>query len=222
MAGLKPRFRPGFPYAAHNLWVGADWVVHRTLPRLWDFEVRGENPFRSGPLVVAANHFSHVDPVVAAVALRRPTRFLGVDELFGRSRFFDGLTYYLGVIPMPRGTVPLQAMRTALTHLGEGGAVALFPEGRRVAEWGESPPKQGAAWLAAKVNCPLLPVALWGTGQAMGLDDFKLNRHPVRVAIGEPLHPRDFGGRAEMTAAWYEWMDRALTLLRSEPDQGGT
>jgi 1-acyl-sn-glycerol-3-phosphate acyltransferase len=219
MAAVQPRFRPGFPYAAHNLWLGADWIVQRTLPRLWDFEVLGENPFGRGSLVIAANHFSHLDPVVASVAVGRPTRFLGVDELFGRSRFFDGLTYYLGVIPMPRGRVPLGAMRTALTHLQEGGAVALFPEGRRVSEWGESPPLQGAAWLAYQTNCPLLPLALWGTGQAMGLDDFKIRRHPVRVAIGPAMHPADFAGRAEMTDAWYEWMDQALTLLRSEPDR---
>lgn len=214
MAAPTPRFRPGFPYAAHNLWVGADWIVQRTLPKVWDFQVRGENPFRTGPLVIAANHFSHIDPVVASVAVERPTRFLGVDELFGRSRFFDGLTYYLGVIPMPRGTVPLQAMRTSLDHLRAGGAVALFPEGRRVSEWGETPPKQGAAWLAYKASCPLLPVALWGTGHAMGLDDFKLRRHPVRVAIGPPMYPADFADRAEMTAAWYAWMERALAELK--------
>ena len=222
MAAPTPRFRPGFPYAAHNLWVGADRIVQRALPRLWDFAVYGANPFDRGPLVIAANHFSHLDPFVAAVAAGRPTRFLGVDELFGRSRFFDGLTYYLGVIPMPRGTVPLQAMRTATTHLAEGGAVALFPEGRRVSEWGESPPKQGAAWLAIRIGCPLVPMALWGTGEAMGLDDLKIRRHPVRVAIGSPLYPADFAGRAEMTAAWYEWMDRTLTSLRTNPNEAPT
>lgn len=215
MAVVRPRFRPGFPYSAHNLWVGADRVVSRMLPRVWDFRVAGENPIMRGPLVLAANHFSHVDPFFAAVAVGRPTRFLGVDELFGNSRFFDGLTYFLGVIPMPRGRVPLQAMRTSLVHLREGGAVALFPEGRRVSEWGESPPKQGAAWLAMKADCPLLPMALWGTGQAMGLDDFKLRRHPVRITIGPPLYPGDFAGRAEMTNAWYEWMDRTLRAMQS-------
>jgi 1-acyl-sn-glycerol-3-phosphate acyltransferase len=210
---IQPRIESGFPFAAHNLWRGAHSIVRRALPRVWDFEVVGENAFPYGPLVVAANHFSHVDPFVAAVAIGRPTRFLGVDELFGRSRFFDGLTYYLGVIPMPRGTVPLQSMRTALNHLEGGGAVALFPEGRRVSEWGESPPKQGAAWLAIRARCPLVPMALWGTGEAMGLEDLKLRRHPVRVAVGAPLYPAEFADRAALTEAWYEWMDRALTLL---------
>ena len=216
---IKPRFRPGFPVVAHNLWRGADKVVGRVLPRVWDFEVIGRNVVRHGPLVIAANHFSHLDPFVAAVAAGRPTRFLGVDELFGRSRFFDGLTYYLGVIPMPRGTVPLGAMRTALHHLADGGAVALFPEGRRVAEWGETPPKQGAAWLAFRMGCPLVPMAIWGTGHAMGLEDLKVTRHPVRIAVGPPLYPAQFPDRGAMTDAWFSWMDQALAIL---PDHGTT
>lgn len=213
MSVIKPRSEPGFPFAAHNLWQGANWIVQRAFPKVWDYQQAGTNAVRQGPLVIAANHFSHLDPFVAAVATERQTRFLGVDELFGQSRFFDGLTYYLGVIPMPRGRVPLQAMRTAVTHLDAGGAVGLFPEGRRVSEWGESPPKQGAAWLSFRLNCPLLPVAIWGTAGAMGLEDLKLRRHPIRVAVGEPLLPADFRDRAEMTEAWWEWMGPALTML---------
>lgn len=215
MPAIQPRYEPGFPFAAFNMWRATQAVVQRVLPRVWDFSVTRDEPFPPGPVVVAANHFSHIDPVVAAVAAGRPTRFLGVDELFGRSRFFDGLTYFLGVVPMPRGTVPLRSMRTAVAQLESGGGVTLFPEGRRVAEWGESPPKEGAAWLALRVGCPLVPMALWGTGHAMGLEDLKLRRHPIRVAVGKPMQPADYANRAEMTAAWHEWMSAALTRLRA-------
>lgn len=213
MPVIKPRFEPGFPFAAHNLWRAANVIVQPVLPRLWDFSVDRPGAFPAGPAVVAANHFSHLDPFVAAVGAGRPVRFLGVDELFGRSRFFDGLTYYLGVIPMPRDTVPLAAMRTAVRHLALGGAVGLFPEGRRVGEWGESPPKEGAAWLARRLSCPLVPMALWGTGEAMGLEELKLRRHPIRVAVGPPMWPSRFSGRTEMTIAWHDWMSDALDRL---------
>lgn len=198
---------------AEGLWIGADKVIPPLIPLIWDFEVVGSTPPGNGPLVLAANHFSHLDPFVAAVAMRRPVRFLGVDELFGRSWFFDGLTYYLGVIPMPRGPVPLRAMRTSLSHIRRGGAIGVFPEGRRVAEWGESPPKQGAAWLAIKTGAPLIPMFIAGTGGAMALDDLKLKRHPIRVEIGEPLHPGNYRDRAEMTDAWWEWMSGAAAKL---------
>ena len=215
MSVVKPRLKPGFPFAAHNLWTGANVVVQRILPRVWDFELVGRNAITEGPMVVAVNHFSHLDAVAAAVAAERPVRFLGVDELFGRSKFFDGITYYMGVIPMPRGTVPLQAMRLSLDHLDRGGAVGLFPEGRRVVEWGESPPKQGAAWLAMRAGCPLVPMAVWGSDRAMGVDEMRITRHPIRVAIGDPMMPERYTDRASMTEAWWQWMGSALTMLGS-------
>ncbi len=213
MSLVKPRLEPGFPFAAHNLWAGANVVVQRILPRMWDFELVGRNAITEGPMVVAVNHFSHLDAVAAAVAAERPVRFLGVDELFGRSKFFDGITYYMGIIPMPRGAVPLQAMRVSLDHLDQGGAVGLFPEGRRVAEWGESPPKQGAAWLAMRAGCPLVPMAVWGSDRAMGVDEMRITRHPIRVAIGDPMMPERYTDRASMTEAWWQWMGSALTML---------
>ena len=213
MSVVKPRLKPGFPFAAHNLWTGANVVVQRILPRVWDFELVGRNAITEGPMVVAVNHFSHLDAVAAAVAAERPVRFLGVDELFGRSKFFDGITYYMGIIPMPRGTVPLQAMRVSLDHLDQGGAVGLFPEGRRVAEWGESPPKQGAAWLAMRAGCPLVPMAVWGSDRAMGVDEMRITRHPIRVAIGDPMIPDRYTDRTSMTEAWWQWMGSALTML---------
>ena len=215
MSVVRPRFEPGFPFAAHNLWRGANFVVQGLLPKVWDFELVGRNAITEGPLVVAVNHFSHLDPVASAVAAERSARYLGVDELFGQSKFFDGITYYLGVIPMPRGRVPLQAMRAALNHLNEGGAVGLFPEGRRVSELGESSPKQGAAWLARRTGCPLVPMAIWGSDRAMGLKETRINRHPIRVAIGDPMLPERYTSRASMTEAWWQWMGSALTMLGS-------
>ncbi len=102
-----------------------------------------------------------------------------------------------------------------MDHLDAGGAVGLFPEGRRVAEWGESPPKQGAAWLAIRARCPLVPMAIWGSDQAMGVNESKIKRHPIKVAIGDPMMPERYGDRGSMTDAWWEWMGSALAMLGS-------
>lgn len=209
------RSRPGFPPLAAGLWSAADGPIRALAPRVWDFDVVGNNPVPEGPLIVAANHFSHIDPVVLAVALQRPVRFLALDELFGRSRLFDAFTLWMGAIPVSRTRPPLGALRVSLGHLRRGGAVGLFPEGRRVAEWGESPPKQGAAWLAIRSGAPLLPVALAGTENVLGVDDEEFERHPLRVAFGPLLWPGRFGDRAAMTNAWWEWMELTLTELGS-------
>jgi 1-acyl-sn-glycerol-3-phosphate acyltransferase len=185
----------------------------RLLGRAWaDFEVAGPGRVPpSGSLVVAANHLSHVDPVIVSAVIGRPIRFLALDELFEQSRLFGQFITRLGAIPLSRVRAPLGAMRLALEWLDRGETVGLFPEGRRVGRWGEDPPKRGAAWLALRTGAPLLPVAIEGSDAVMGLDETRLRRAPVRVWIGEALDPDDFLGHADpvgaLTEAWRMAMD---------------
>lgn len=167
-------------------------------------------------MVVAANHFSHLDPVVVGIAVRRPIRYLAVDELFGRSRLFDALTQWLGAIPMSRTRVPLAALRLALDELRNGGSVGLFPEGVRVWTWGEIAPKRGAAWLAHRSGVPLVPVAIAGTDQAMGRGATRISRAPMAVRVCDPIEPAAFPGRtgpADMTEVWHDSIDGALRSM---------
>ena len=128
---MRRRTDLGFPWGGAIAWRILTHLA-RLVFRVW-FGLRAEERrLPPGPVVIAANHYSHLDPVIVGVGVRRPVRYLAVDELFGRSRFFDGLTRWLGAIPMPRARVPLGAMRTALAELRVGGSVGVFPEGVRV------------------------------------------------------------------------------------------
>lgn len=171
-------------------------------------------PVPVGPVVIAANHFSHVDPVVASLAANRPIRFLAVDELFGRSRIFDQLTLWLGAIPMSRTRVPLGALRVALAELAAGGTVGLFPEGLRVWAWGEAEPKRGAAWLARRAGVPLVPIAISGTDLVMGRGARRISRSPVTSITCSPILPADHDAADDpvgaMTDEWTRRIDEAL------------
>jgi len=197
------------------------WKVGRVLSRFlfepfFPVTVDGVDPPATGPLVVAANHYSHLDPVLVGIAVGRTTRYLAVDELYGRSAFFDNLTLWLGAIPMTRTRAPLGALRTALAHLESGGAVGLFPEGVRVWTWGEiDPPKRGAAWLARRVGAPLLPMAIAGSDQALGRGTTRVARRPIHVEVCEPLLPEDFDDEPDPLAAMMEeWRKRVDAALR--------
>jgi len=183
-----------------------------------DYERRGA-AVPEGPVVVAANHYSHVDPVAIGMSLGL-IRFLAVDELFGSSRFFDGLTHWLGAIPMPRTRVPLGALRSALAELAAGGTVGLFPEGVRVWVWGETEPRRGAAWLARRAGVPLIPVAIAGTDRVMGRGARRITRARVTVVICDPIQPADHAGARDpvgaMTAEWKRRVGEALEVVYRE------
>lgn len=167
-----------------------------------------------GPAVVAANHFSNLDPVVVGATARRPVRYLAVDELYGNSRMFDRLTIWLGAIPMTRTRVPFGPLKLALAELAAGGTIGVFPEGVRVWSWGEQSPKRGAAWLAHRADVPLVPVAVDGTDVALGRGARRPARAPIRVEVCEPILPGDFDGEEDpigsMMTEWSRRIDRAL------------
>jgi 1-acyl-sn-glycerol-3-phosphate acyltransferase len=189
---------------------------------VFDLEIVGrENVPASGPVVMAANHLSLIDPPFVGLTIRRNVRYLALEELFGRSRFFDGLTLFFGAIPISRDTPTHGPMRTALEELEAGGAVGVFPEGGRVPAWGEVPPKRGAAWLALRTGAPLVPVALTGTERTLSLTDMTLRRTAVRVWVDEPLHPDDYLDRVDPLGAmmddWVAALDEHLAPWGKEP-----
>jgi 1-acyl-sn-glycerol-3-phosphate acyltransferase len=187
---------------------------------VFDLEVTGKEHIPpKGPVVVAANHFSHLDVPILGSNIGRYPRFLAVDELYGRSRAFDAMMAFFGAIPLDRDGYPVRALRSAVDYLHDGNVIGVFPEGRRVEEWGGDPPKPGAAWLAWMSGAPLVPVAIHGTEQSLSPGTRGFRRTAVRMWIEEPLWWHDYAERVEplrsMMHDWYERVDERLEPWRN-------
>ena len=123
-----------------------------------------------GPFLLASNHISLFDPlVVASVAdLRgRRVRFMAMAELFRTpaSRWFFCT---LGHIPVERQSESAKSSLTAaLTKLGWGECVGIFPEGGLSRDLEPRPGQTGAARLARWSGAPVVPMGLWGTQRVM-------------------------------------------------------
>ena len=167
------------------------WPLARVLAIWFPYSVVRRAPLPKGPFVAAINHFSLLDPPVAGLALRRPVRFLALDEIWGVHPALDTVLTLFDSIPVSRtDRRPLGALRAALRHLDAGRPIGVFPEGRRVAAWGEVPLKTGAAWLAVRASVPVVPVAIWGSRHAMPTDRLRIRRAPIRVVVGLPIDPK--------------------------------
>jgi 1-acyl-sn-glycerol-3-phosphate acyltransferase len=190
---------------------------------LFDLEVSGKDLVpHDGPVIVAANHFSHLDVPIIGANVDRYIRFLAVDDLYGISRSFDAVLSFFAAIPLDRNGYPIAAMRTAIEHLISGNVLGLFPEGRRVEAWGVDDPKLGAAWLAWMTGAPLLPVAIHGTQESLapGIRSFK--RTAVRMWIEPPIVWSDYGDFEDPLGAmmddWYTAVDNRLAPWRTTSD----
>jgi 1-acyl-sn-glycerol-3-phosphate acyltransferase len=145
-------------------------------------EVRGhEHVPASGPLVVAANHESMLDPFVLAAAIPRSIRYLAKAELWR----LPLLPWWLGsveAIPVQRGRSDGDAIAAALAALEAGEVVGIFPEG---GVGREGPWLRGAARVALATGAPLLPVRLLDTRKALGRSSIGLPQ--LAALIGEPI-----------------------------------
>jgi len=104
-----------------------------TLPTILLWRVRAigvENVPKTGPLVLAPNHFSQMDHFFFGVYLRRKIRFMAKSQLFGP----PVLTYIYkhgGVFPVRRGHHDEEAFETIRQLLDQGEMLLVYAEGGR-------------------------------------------------------------------------------------------
>ena len=145
--------------------------------------------------------------LVVTASVGREVRYIAVDELFGSGAVFDAVTLFFGAIPTNRDGAPIGPLKEAIQHVLGGGVVGLFPEGRRVAYWGETAPKRGAAWLAWMTGAPLVPVTVHGTHRTLSpASKESIQRPSLRVWVDRPLLWYEFSEHVDplgaMTERW--------------------
>lgn len=205
---VSARYRSRSDRVAWNVLPGLVRVIGRVVWRLkMDLDTDSPDP----PFVIASNHHSFLDPFLIGAALRRKIRFLALEDLFGNYAFVDFALAAFDIIPLQRGVVPLGPARTALTHLDQGGVVAVFPEGTRHDRFEPDTALPGAAWLATRAGVPLVPAAISGTEVVLGLEN-RLHRGRIHLSIGPPLHSlgTDRESIDELTRQWSDWTLHAI------------
>jgi 1-acyl-sn-glycerol-3-phosphate acyltransferase len=156
------------------------------------FEARGKIPWR-GPAVVVANHLSLLD-ILVIYGLFRPFKWVSKAELF-RIPFVGWnmvLNDYVRVWRGERDSVK-RMLAHCREHLARGSALVIFPEGTRSRDGKMAPFKDGAFKLASEAGCPVVPIAITGSYEALpkhGLIFRK--RATIVVKVLDPLDPRAF------------------------------
>jgi 1-acyl-sn-glycerol-3-phosphate acyltransferase len=137
-----------------------------------------------GPVIVAANHRSFLDPFVIATMARRPMYYVAKKELFRRP-MVAWLLGALGAFPVDRGAADAEMIKTAKTILGRGDIVLMFPEGTRIRPGSLGKPRRGIGRLALETGAPVVPVAVHGTEAIRR--GWRIRPHRVRMRAGRPL-----------------------------------
>ncbi len=168
-----------------------------------------------GPLVVVANHGSHLDPPLLGHALGRPVAFMAKADLF-QIPILGSIIRACGAYPVKRGASNREAIRTASARLEEGWAIGVFLDGARQRDGRVNQPRPGAALLAARSGAPLLPVAIINSHRALGRGRLWPRLVPVELRIGEPIPAPISRRKPELEATTLDLQRRINSLI----DQG--
>ena len=109
--------------------------IFRFLFRLMGWKMEGvENLPVEGPVILAINHVSFWDPIVAACSLTRPVSFMAKEDLFSIP-VLGRIFLRLGAFPVKRGQGDIFDVLQKDRDLKRGACIRGFPRGNTLKDW---------------------------------------------------------------------------------------
>ena len=167
-------------------WLG--YHLSRIVGRLF-FRLRvvhRERMLQSGPVILAMNHQSYLDPPLAGTTCNRAIYFLARRTLLDVP-LLGWLLPKLNVIPVNQEGIDRSALKALIRVLTAGNAALVFPEGSRTVDGSLQPAEPGLGLIIAKTLAPVVPMRIFGAHEALPRGGGGLHFVPITIVIGEPI-----------------------------------
>ena len=167
-------------------WIG--YHLSRLVGRLFfHFRViHRERMLQSGPVILAMNHQSYLDPPLAGTTCHRAVYFLARRTLLDVPPL-GWLLPKLNVIPVNQEGIDRSALKALIRVLNAGNAALVFPEGSRTVDGSLQPAEPGLGLIIAKTLAPVVPMRIFGAHQAWPRGSKKIRLHPITIVVGHPI-----------------------------------
>jgi 1-acyl-sn-glycerol-3-phosphate acyltransferase len=143
-----------------------------------------ENVPPRGPVILASNHASFIDPPLVGSALHRPVNYLARESLF-RFPILGAILRSWNAVPVDREGGGAAGLRAILDRLLNGGVILLFPEGTRTKDGELQTARSGIGLTVIKSDAPVVPVRVFGTFEAFSRNHKFPRPHPIAVKYGK-------------------------------------
>lgn len=166
------------------------WVVGGVSRVYFRVRRRGmKNMPAEGPVVLLANHQSHLDPLLIGCFMPRPLGYLARDTLF--QGILGPMIRAYDAIPIDRDGSGLAGIRATLKRVKQGDAVLMFPEGTRSQDGKLQPLKPGFIALVRRGKASIVPLGIAGTFEAYPRGSKFPSPRPVALVCGKAIPPEE-------------------------------
>jgi 1-acyl-sn-glycerol-3-phosphate acyltransferase len=148
--------------------------------------VHRERMLQGGPVILAMNHQSYLDPPLAGTTCNRAIYFLARRTLLDVP-LLGWLLPKLNVIPVNQEGIDRSALKALIRVLTAGNAALVFPEGSRTVDGSLQPAEPGLGLVIAKTLAPVVPMRIFGAHEALPRGRGGLHFVPITIVIGEPI-----------------------------------
>src|SRR6201982_2490864 len=148
--------------------------------------VHRERMIQSGPVILAMNHESYLDPPLAGTTCDRAIYFLARRTLL-EMPLLGWLLPKLNVIPVNQEGVDRSAIKAVIRILNASHAVLIFPEGSRTLDGNLQSAEPGLGLVIAKTLAPVVPMRIFGAHEALPRGGGGLHLVPITIVIGDPI-----------------------------------
>jgi len=171
-----------------NLYYWFGYHLSRLVGRLFFrlHVVHRERMLQSGPVILAMNHQSYLDPPLAGTTCDRAIYFFARRTLLDVS-LLGWLLPKLNVIPVNQEGIDRSALKALIGVLKAGNAALVFPEGSRTVDGSLQPGEPGLGLVIAKTLAPVVPMRIFGAHEALPRGSGGLHFVPITIVIGEPI-----------------------------------
>ncbi len=140
---------------------------------------------RKGPLIVAANHFSYMDPIVLQAMFPRRISFMMTERYYeGRGKWFFK---FMRCINVKEKGANIAALRDAVEVLRRNGVIGIFPEGGVSKEGRLQEGNLGIGFLVKKSSAPVIPAFISGTYEALPKGKIVPGISKIEIIFGKPM-----------------------------------
>ncbi len=151
----------------------------------------GENIPKQGGFILASNHSSHLDPIALGIASPRYLSFMARHTLYEINPFFSWFLSKFNVHPIDRHSPDRGSLSRFNIFLLEGQGIVYFPEGTRSCDGELGDFKKGVGVIGVRTTCPVIPVYISGTYEAMAKGAKFARPKSVEVNFGKAVDLSD-------------------------------